>query len=85
MLNKGKTGMALGVFIALIHAAWAVIVWSGSGQKLVNWIMTLHFMYYPVKILEFNLSNAVMLVIATFVGGYIFGWVFAAVWNKFRK
>ncbi len=85
MLNKSKTAMAVGVFVALMHAAWAVVVGLGLGQKLVNWAMTLHFMYYPVKVLEFNGSNAVMLVIATFVGGYVFGWVFAAVWNKFRK
>lgn len=85
MLNKHAVGMSWGVFLGLAHAVWAVGVWAGLAQKFVNWWTTLHFMYQPVSINDFNLGTAITLVIAAFVGGYILGWVFAAVWNRFRK
>lgn len=85
MLNKNKAAMSLGIFLGLVHAAWAVAIWMGAAQKFMNWMLTLHMVYMPYKVLDFDISTAITLVIVTFASGYIFGWVFAAVWNKFRK
>ena len=84
MLNKNSVGMSLGVFLAAAHAAWAIIVWMGSAQKFLSWMMSLHFTRMSVSTTAFDLGTAVMLLIVTFVGGYIFGWAFAWIWNRYR-
>ena len=80
-LNKNKLGMTLGVFIALWHLVWALLVAVGIGENLLDWALPLHFVSMTFTILEFNIINALILVIAAFVGGYVMGWVFAALWN----
>lgn len=85
MLSTQKTGLALGLFFAIVHAAWQLLVWVGSAQTYVNWIMKLHSLKMGVVVTAFNATTAITLVIATFVIGYVFGWVFALVWNKVRK
>lgn len=85
MLNKNSAGMSLGLFMVAVHAVWAIIVWMGSAQKFWSWMMSLHFMKMNVSTTAFDLGTAVMLLVVTFVGGYLFGWVFAWIWNKYRK
>lgn len=87
MLNKNKTGLVLGIFIALMHAIWAVLVAviPVSLQKFIDWAFLLHSLKPIYEITSFVLLNAVLLVVVTFVCGYVMGWIFAAVWNKLVK
>jgi len=79
MLDKNKIGLALGLFMAVAHAVWALLVAiiPGPLQSSLNLIMDLHFIvpYWTIK--SFDFFSAIGLVIVTFVLGYIFGWVFA--------
>jgi hypothetical protein len=86
-LNKNKTGLVLGIFVALIHAIWAVLVAviPASLQKLIDWAFLLHSLKPIYVITSFILLNAVFLVVMTFIVGYVLGWVFAAVWNWLVK
>ena len=87
MLDKNKTGVSLGLFLALIHAVWAlcVAIIPGTLQTFIDWIFKLHSIE-PVWVLtSFNLLNAILLVIVTFVIGYVFGWVFAWAHNLLHK
>ncbi len=85
MLSTQKTGLALGLFMAIVHAAWQALVWVGSAQAYVSWIMNLHSLKMNITVTAFNPTTAISLIIATFVIGYVFGWVFALVWNRVRK
>lgn len=82
-LDKNKLGLTLGIFGAILHAIWSLLVAiTPSGvQRFLDWLVTLHSMSMPVAIMPFNLMNAVLLVIAVFVIWYALGWIFAAVWN----
>ncbi len=87
ILNSHKTGLALGTFFAVLHAAWslAVAVIPGPLQKVLDWIFVLHQLNPIYKLLQFNPVNAVIVVILTFAVGYIIGFVFAAIWNRIAK
>ena len=80
-LNEKQTAFGVGSFFAVMHALWALLVMSGNGLMLVNWITGLHFLSTSATILPFDWTTAITLVIATFVVGYIFGWLFACTWN----
>jgi len=83
MLSKNKFGLAIGLFLAIVHAIWAIAVaiMPAQLQAFLNWIFAIHFLQ-PVWILTtFNLVSAIFLIIMTFICGYIFGWVVAALWN----
>jgi hypothetical protein len=86
-LNKNQIGLIVGLFLAIVHAVWAVFVaiTPGALQKFLDWIFGIHFLE-PVWVLTaFNLVNAVLLVGVTFVCGFILGWVFAAIHNWLAK
>ena len=86
-LEKNKTALTLGAFFAVIHAVWAlwIAVNKESLQNLLNWIFNVHFLEPYWIITSFNFLGAIFLVIATFIIGYIFGWVFAVLWNWLHK
>jgi len=86
-LNKNKVALALGLFVGLVHLVWAILVLliPGSLQAFLNWIYGVHFLNNPFFITGFNLVNAIFLVLATFAVGYVYGWVFAEVWNWVQK
>ncbi len=85
ILGKNTTGLALGVFFALAHLAWAVVVAAGAAKTFLDWVLHLHFMEWSYTMAPFSALTALWLVIMTFVAGYVFGWVFAWVWNLFHK
>ena len=84
-LNENRVGLTLAIFFALLHAIWAVLVGFGAGQKIIDLVMPLHFIDMLVNITTFNIGSAVLLVVLAFIGGYITGWLFVAIWNWIIK
>lgn len=84
-LKVGATAMVFGVIVALMHAIWMLMVWLGLGQIYLNWIFGLHLITNPFQVLPFNMGTALVLIVFTFVVGYVLGWVFAFVWNRLHK
>ncbi|MBU3907241.1 MAG: hypothetical protein KKA64_03245 [Nanoarchaeota archaeon] len=84
-LKSNKVGLTLGVFCALIHAVWALLVAIGSAKLVIDLVMPLHFLSVIYSITEFSIATASVLVILAFAGGYITGAVFAWVWNLLNK
>lgn len=86
-LDKNKTGLAFGLFLAVVHAIWAIIILviPNLFQSFLNWIFAVHFLQPLYVLTTFNLLNAVFLVVITFICGYICGYIFAVVWNKIVK
>ncbi|MBI2675504.1 MAG: hypothetical protein HYX24_03530 [Candidatus Aenigmarchaeota archaeon] len=84
-INPKRAAMTVGIFAAVLHFLWAIIVASGTGQQLADWKLGLHFLSNPYTIASFNIVTAVALIAAAFVGGAVLGWALAAVWNWTSK
>jgi hypothetical protein len=85
MLDKNKTGIALGCFVAFAHFVWALLVGLNLAQPWMSWVLGLHFLDNPFNFRPFDLVTAVLLIIVTGIVGYVMGWVFAYVWNWTHK
>ena len=86
-LDKGQIGLAVGLFFAVVHAAWAaaIALTPTLVEKAINWILSMHFLKISFSFLPFSFGNAIILVVLTFICGYVLGWVFAALANAARK
>jgi len=80
-LNEKQTATAFGTFAALVHVAWSALVATGFAQGWLNFVLGLHSLESPVTVGAFNLTTALTLIAVTFIVGYVFGIVFARVWN----
>jgi len=85
MLNPNKTGLIVGAFFGIMHLVWSVFVATGIAQVLMDWIYGLHFLNNPFYISAFSAGTATLLVLVTFAVGYVFGSVFAMLWNAIKK
>ena len=79
-LSEKHLAMTVGCFGAAVHAVWAIIVFAGLGQSALNMLFGLHFMS-ALNITVFSYMEAAKLIILGFVGGAVFGWLFAKIWN----
>jgi hypothetical protein len=86
-LDKNQTGLIVGIFLAIVHLIWAILVWVMPAvlQRFLNWIFELHALEPIWKLTTMTIMNAILLVIMTFVIGYIAGCLFACVWNMRAK
>jgi hypothetical protein len=82
-ISKNRVGLAVGLFVAILHAVWALIIaiFPTSMQTWLDWIFPMHFINNVFIVLEFSFVNALLLIVMAFIGGYIFGWIFAAIWD----
>ncbi|MFA6415821.1 MAG: hypothetical protein WCW47_03610 [Candidatus Paceibacterota bacterium] len=84
-MKTNKTGVVWGLFFALFHLFWAVLVAIGLAQPMMDFIFKIHLMNNPYVIAPFDLTLAIMLVVITFVVGYVLGVVFTWIWNKLHQ
>ena len=84
-MNQKKVALVLGSFIGLIHLVWGVLIAVGFAQPLLNFILMMHSLNNPFTVAPFNLARSLGLVVVTFIVGYVVGYVFAALWNKFHR
>lgn len=72
-----KWGIIGGSFLAIVHAVWLLfVVLTPTGvQNFVNWVLTLHSISMPVTVRAFDATNAAILIVLTFVVGFLFGLV----------
>jgi hypothetical protein len=84
-MNKNKVALVVGSFAGLFHLVWGLLVAFGLAQPLLDFICNLHSLNNPYTVMPFDLMRTLGLIIVTFFVGYIFGYVFAALWNKLHK
>ncbi|MFA6999784.1 MAG: hypothetical protein WC241_01575 [Candidatus Paceibacterota bacterium] len=84
-ISKNKTGLTFGFLISFMHLIWSLLVALGLAQMLVNFVLNMHMIGLPVFIMPFSFIKALVLIIITFIIGYIFGWLMAYFWNKCFK
>ncbi len=84
-IQPNKAGLVLGSLLGIWHLAWALLVALGWAQPLINFIFWLHFIK-PIYVIEpFNAGTAAMLVAITALCGYVVGFIFALLWNRFHR
>ena len=84
-INKNKLGLTVGIFVAILHAVWAILVGAGIAQTYLNWIFPMHFIGNVFQVANFSLMAAVLLIILAFIGGYICGWILGGGWKWVDK
>jgi hypothetical protein len=84
-VNNNKIGLIFGLLMAIGHLIWALLVWIGLAQRLLDWIFSLHFIVNPYILMAFNFWKMILLIIITFIVGYIIGWILAALINWLHK
>ena len=84
MENKNRLGLTLGIFFAFLHFVWALCVALGIAQMYLDWIFPMHFIGNIFSIMDFNIGNAILLIVIAFIGGYICGWLVAWVYEWFQ-
>lgn len=84
-INKNKLGLTIGIFAAIVHAVWVILVGIGIAETYLNWIFPMHFIVNVFHVVNFNFLTAVLLVIIAFISGYIWGWILGALWNWLNK
>ena len=87
ILDKNKIGLVVGLFLAIIHAVWAlfVAIMPSTLQSFLDWIFNIHFLEPVYTLTTFSFGNAIFLVIVTFIAGFILGWIFAWIHNLLHK
>lgn len=80
-LDEHTVGLVVGATAGLWHLVWAILVFLGFAQALLDWIYGIHFLDNPFTVGNFELGRAVVLVVVTSIVGYVAGWVFSAIWN----
>jgi hypothetical protein len=85
MVNPVKVGLVFGIFLALWHTGWSVLVAVGFAQKLIDFIFWAHFIVPPYHIEPFEIVRACILVGVTFGVGLVFGLVGGVLWNVFHR
>lgn len=84
-INKNKTGLTFAFLTSSFHLMWTILVALGVAQVFLDFIFNIHMLNVSVTVMPFNIIKAATLIIATFVIGYIFGWLMAYFWNKCFK
>jgi hypothetical protein len=85
-MNRFKphsVGLGFGIFMGLWHTVWALLVFFGAAQWLIDFVFRLHMITPPYKISAFSLGAAVGLVVFTTCLGYAVGLVIGIIWNRF--
>jgi len=84
-LEPVRTGLVLGLLVALGHLAWIVLVASGFAQTMIDFVLAVHFLQVSVTVAPFNVVTALVLVGVTFVVGFAIGIVFSLIWNAVQR
>jgi len=76
-LDRNRLGVALGSVTGLAHLLWCLFVLAtpSGAQTFLNWSLMLHHLNVSVRVMQFDLGNAAVLVAMSSVGGYLFGWM----------
>lgn len=84
-LNINKTGLVVGLFLGGWHLLWSLLVLTGVGQALIDFVLWAHMIHLPYVVGPFELLAAITLIILTSLVGYVLGAAFAWAWNRIHR
>jgi hypothetical protein len=82
MSNPNRVGLVCAILLGGCHFAWAILVATGIGQVLYDFVLWAHMIHLAITIGPFDAVAAVTLVLMTAVLGYIGGYIGSLVWNR---
>ena len=62
MVNPYRVGLWFGIFLALWHTCWSVLVATGFAQALMDFVFWAHFISPVYHVEPFEISRAGILV-----------------------
>ena len=84
-IHPFKAGISVGAVIGLWHLIWVSLVAIGWAKPFMDFVLRLHFIQLPYELAPFAVGTAAALVALTFGIGFLFGFVFAVIWNWLAK
>jgi len=82
MSNPNKVGLVFAILLGGWHVAWSILVATGLGQTLYNFILWAHMIHLAIKIGPFDLTASITLIVVTAIFGYVVGYIGSLVWNR---
>lgn len=80
-----EVGIYTGLFFAVLHAIWALMVFGKVAKGFLDFAFGLHFLNNPFVIKPFVLGNAIELVVFVFVIWFVVGYLSTIAWNMMQK
>ncbi len=74
-----------GLCLASFHFCWALLVYFGFAQSLLDFIFKLHMLNSPFIVQPFSFVLVVQLIVITFLIGAFYGIVFSVIRKLFSK
>ncbi len=82
MADKNKVGLVGAVLLGGWHLVWSILVATGVGQALYDFILWAHMIQLNIVIGPFNLAAAATLIVMTAAFGYVIGYTGTWMWNR---
>jgi len=82
MSNPNKVGLVFAILLGGWHVAWSILVATGLGQTLYNFILWAHMIHLSITIGPFDLTASITLIVVTAIFGYVVGYIGSLVWNR---
>lgn len=84
-LHKKSLSLALGYLSAGMHFLWVLAVWTGLAQAIADLWHGIHFIGDHHEVLPATFGTAVIGVLSAFIIGYVSGWAFGILLERFEK
>ncbi len=85
MSNSNKVGLVFAILLGGWHLVWSILVATGLGQALYDFILWAHMIHLAVTIGPFDLTASITLIVVTTIVGYIVGYVASWLWNTMHR
>ncbi len=85
MNNPNKVGLVFAILLGGFHLVWSILVATGVGQALYDFILWAHMIHLAITIGPFDLKAAITLIVVTALFGYVTGYVASLVWNRMHR
>lgn len=85
MSNPNKVGLVFAILLGGWHLVWSLLVATGLGQTLSEFILWAHMIHLAVTIGPFDLKASIILIAVTAIFGYVVGYVASVVWNRMHR
>ncbi len=82
VVSQQKAGLMLGALLGCWHLIWAIVVGSGWGQPLLDFVFWMHFIKPALVIDTFSIGRALVLITVMAAIGYCAGYLGALIWNR---
>lgn len=80
-----RAGLVFAALLGGFHAGWALLVFLGVAQGLMDFVFWAHMIYVPYIVGPFEVKAALTLVALTGAIGYIMGVATQFVWSKVHR